>query len=531
MKIKYKAYFIFLLLLALMGAAAYSIAHVSGDAEYVAAAGQQSLYKLDVSKARGTIYDCNLVPLTGTVKRRMAAIAPTIETIGALDSATEGKYRDRLALALEDGKPFTLPIDRYVKDPNVDLFNVPLRYEPDQLAPHVVGYLDSMGQGASGMELAMNDALSRSGGEISVYYQVDALGRVIAGAQRLAVDTLEQSAGGVALTLDRKLQALAQEAAKRLGKGAVVVTEGPECKIRALASVPSFDPADVGSAAHEEDSPLLNRAFCAYAPGSVFKLAVAAALLENGAALERFDCTGSLNAGGLLFHCYDGQAHGTLDLRGAIEKSCNGYFIAAARALGGQPVLDMAYNLGLGASQEFGRGLWTAAGSLPQGRALENARALANFSFGQGDLTVTPLQMCGLMNAITSGGEYQSPKLIEGLVDEEGQLIPQQAVTDVKRPAMSAKTAQTLREYLESAARSGTGAAGAPEGLACGVKTGTAQTGVYENGRELSHFWYCGFVESGGKRCCVTVLRESAQEDGGVTAGVFRQVAQGIFPS
>ena len=167
----------------------------------------------------------------------------------------------------------------------------------------------------------------------------------------------------------------------------------------------------------------------------------------------------------------------------------------------------------------------------PQGRALENARALANFSFGQGDLTVTPLQMCGLMNAITSGGEYQSPKLIEGLVDEEGQLVPQQAVTDVKRPAMSAKTAQTLREYLESAARSGTGAAGAPEGLACGVKTGTAQTGVYENGRELSHFWYCGFVESGGKRCCVTVLRESAQEDGGVTAGVFRQVAQGIFPS
>ena len=196
MKIKYKAYFIFLLLLALMGAAAYSIAHVSGDAEYVAAAGQQSLYKLDVSKARGTIYDCNLVPLTGTVKRRMAAIAPTIETIGALDSATEGKYRDRLALALEDGKPFTLPIDRYVKDPNVDLFNVPLRYEPDQPAPHVVGYLDSMGQGASGMELAMNDALSRSGGEISVYYQVDALGRVIAGAQRLGGDTLGQAAGG-----------------------------------------------------------------------------------------------------------------------------------------------------------------------------------------------------------------------------------------------------------------------------------------------------------------------------------------------
>lgn len=261
MKIKYKAYFILLLLLALMGAAVYSIAHVSGDAEYVAAAGQQSLYKLDLSKARGAIYDCRLTPLTGTTRRRVAAIAPTIETIGALDAATEGKYRDRLALALEDGKPFALPIDRYVKDPNVDLFNVPSRYGPDQLAPHVVGYLDSMGQGASGVELAMNDALARSGGEISVYYQVDALGRVIAGAQRLVVDTLEQSAGGVALTLDGEIQAIAQEAAKSLGKGAVVVTEGPECKIRALASVPSYDPTDVGGASQKEDSPLLNRAF------------------------------------------------------------------------------------------------------------------------------------------------------------------------------------------------------------------------------------------------------------------------------
>ena len=63
----------------------------------------------------------------------------------------------------------------------------------------------------------------------------------------------------------------------------------------------------------------------------------------------------------------------------------------------------------------------------------------------------------------------------------------------------------------------------------CGVKTGTAQTGVYENGRELSHLWYCGYVESGGKRYCVTVLREAVDQDGGTTARVFRQVAEEIF--
>lgn len=530
MNIKRKAYFIFVVLVLLLAAAVNSMVHVSGDAEYVAAAGQQSIYKLDVAKARGAIYDCNLTPLTGTTKRRMAAIAPTIETVGTLEKATEGKYRERLALALSDGKPFTLPIDRYVKDPNVDLFNIPKRYAPDQLAPHVVGYLDSLGQGVAGIELAMNDALSQYGGEISVYYQVDALGRVIAGAQRLVVDTLEDASGGVALTLDGSLQAMVQEASQGLGKGAVVVTEAPDCKIRALVSLPGYDPTDIGSAAQSEDAPLLNRAFCAYAPGSVFKLAVAAAQLESGTVLDSFECTGSLNAGGMLFHCYDGQPHGAVDLRGAIEKSCNCYFISAARATGGQAPLNIAYNLGLGVSQEFGRGLVTSAGTLPQGSELENARALANFSFGQGDLTVTPVQMCGLMNAIASDGVYQSPKLIEGLVNGEGELVPQHPVSDISRQAMSAKSAQTLQDCLKSAAKSGTGASGAPEGLECGIKTGTAQTGAYENGRELSHFWYCGFVGDGsGKRYCITVLKESAAEDGGATGRVFRTVAEGIF--
>lgn len=61
----------------------------------------------------------------------------------------------------------------------------------------------------------------------------------------------------------------------------------------------------------------------------------------------------------------DSTAHGELDLEGALAHSCNCYFINAARVLGGQEILSMAYNLGFGSAQEFGRGLWTAAGELP----------------------------------------------------------------------------------------------------------------------------------------------------------------------
>ncbi len=532
---KKKAYGFFSVLLALLAAAVFSLSRVSGSAEYVAAAQGQSVYQLDVAQARGMIYDCRLRSLVSEKKRWVAAVAPTIEAVGALEKATGGQYRQRLAGALEDGKPFLMELDSrdlanaVSGNPCIDLFAVPERYSEDQLAPHVIGYLDGMGSGVSGVELAMNDVLEEYAGSAAVYYQVDALGRVVAGGDRQVADTLRSSQGGVALTLDSSIQRLVQESGAVLGKGAVVVTEVPNCEIRGLASFPSYSPGDVGSAAENGDSPLINRAFCAYAPGSVFKLASAAALLESGAALEPYTCTGAVNAGGMLFHCFDGKAHGTVDLKAALEKSCNCYFINCARFLGGQSVLNMAYNLGLGAEQEFGRGLFSEAGSLPEASSLANARALANFGFGQGELSVTPVQMCGMINAIASGGVYASPKLIAGTVDRELELTEVHPVTDKSLQVMSAAASRTLRGCMEGTAKEGTGVPGAPDNCAAGIKTGTAQTGAYRGSQELLHFWYCGYVcDSAGPRYCIAVLAESTADDRGVTARVFREIAQGL---
>lgn len=525
-RIKLRGYIMLLSIFLMMAAAGYSLISVSGRAEYVAAAGQQSLYRLDVARSRGTIYDCKLAPLTGSTNRWVAAAAPTIEAVGALETATRGRVRERLRVALEDGRPFTIELSRPIEHTCIETFSVPRRYAENQLCPHVIGYLDGTGRGAAGVELAMDDALSRYKGRLTVYYQVDALGRAIAGAKRQTENTLQQTAGGVAVTIDSDVQRLAEAASKDLGKGAVVVTEVPDCKIRALVSLPSFQPDSIDVS--DPDSPLLNRAFSAYAPGSVFKLVTAAAALEEGSVLRTFDCTGSINAGGLMFRCYDGQPHGKIGLQEAIEKSCNGYFISTARALGGGPVLSMAYELGFGAQQEFGRGLYSSEGTLPDIESLSNARALANFSFGQGDLTVTPLQLCGMMNAIASGGEYRSPKLIEGLVTGERELVPQTPVSDESHAAMSGRTARLLQQYLIGAAENGTGAKAAPEGVVCGIKTGTAQTGVYEDGEELMNFWYCGFVsDDTGPRYCITVLKEGAK-DSGAAAETFRQLAGGI---
>lgn len=222
---KKRIYGVLGLLLALLGAACVSLARISTGEEYVAAAGAQSLYRLDVARARGAIYDRDLSPLVGGQTQYVAAVAPTIQAIGALEQATGGQYRSQLALALENGRPFQLILEEPVEDPRIDVFQVPQRYREDQLAPHLIGYLDSTGGGASGIELAMDDVLRQYEGEISVIYRVDAVGRAIAGEERQVVDTMEEAVGGVALTLDEEIQRLVQREAQKLGKGAVVVTD------------------------------------------------------------------------------------------------------------------------------------------------------------------------------------------------------------------------------------------------------------------------------------------------------------------
>lgn len=526
---KKKAYALFCVLLLLLGLAGASAARTSGSAEYVAAAAGQSVYRLDVASSRGTLYDCRMIPLVSSRRKRVAAVAPTIEAIGALEKATGGKYRERLAAALEDGKPFLLELEEgetLPDSPQIDVFSVPVRYAENQLAPHVVGYLDGLGSGASGMELALNDVLESRRGEASILYQVDALGRVMAGGEKQVTDTLEEAKGGAALTLDSDLQKLAESAGKVLGKGAVVITEVPNCEIRALASFPDFSPLELGKAAESEEGAFVNRAFSAYAPGSVFKLVPGAVEAESGGTGMDFQCTGAVNAGGMLFHCYNGNPHGEVDLLGALEVSCNCYFISAVRSLGAQPVLSMAYNLGLGTSQEFGRGLFTEPGGLPGADALENPRALANFAFGQGEITATPLQLCGLVNAVASGGVYSTPRLVLGTVGPDLTVEESHPVTERSLRAMSEEAARTLRTAMEGAARQGTAQAGAPDGCTVGIKTGTAQTGRYEDGEELLHFWYCGYVcDETGPRYSIAVLCESTPDDRGVAARVFRRIA------
>ena len=150
----------------------------------------------------------------------------------------------------------------------------------------------------------------------------------------------------------------------------------------------------------------------------MFKPVLAAAALEAGEGDFIRECPGYDVLNGQVYRCAGSVPHGLVGLDGALEKSCNGYFIELGRELGPERVRKMAAALGFGKGQDIADGLRSASGVLPEAETLENEGQFANFCFGQGGLLATPLQVAGMMNTIAAGGVYHTPLFVECTVDE-----------------------------------------------------------------------------------------------------------------
>lgn len=494
-------------------------------------ADRQSSYQLSVATTRGTIYDTNLNPLTGTEKEYIAAVNPLPESAAALADVLPRKRMEEVYTLLTKGKPFLLKVPQSVSAEGIRTFETEKRYaQAEQPAANVIGYLDGSGTGVAGIEKAYQNFLSQDQGEITVSYRVDAVNRVLPGEETEVIDTYQKRNSGVVLTLDKDIQALAEQAAKKhLKKGAVVVTEVPSGQIRAMVSMPDFSPNDLQAALDDPDSPMLNRAISAYSLGSVFKLVSAATALENGVSPDTvFECTGGINIGGGVYHCFNGKVHGKLDMQGAIVQSCNTYFVRLMQQVPNEDFLRMSKSLGFGQTIPLAPEYGSSSGALPEPKELLIPRALANFSFGQGRLTATPIQVAGLINAIAAKGEYVAPSLVQGLVDENREYVDTAREPTPVR-VMSQTTAALLRQFMGAAVEEGTGKKGKPLSGGAGAKTGTAQTGQFVDGREVVQGWYAGFYPLNNPRYSIVVLAEDAN-GAGDGAPVFQEIANGLLP-
>lgn len=465
-----------------------SVYRIIGDEGIQAAAARQGTYRCTIASFRGTVYDTDLQALTG---------------LGELTKVSS-------------------PLD------SEDIFWVNERYQEDQDAVHVIGYLDGDGNGVDGIEKAYNDYLA-DGGRLSAVYQVDALNQAISGTERTIDDTSQLQKKGVILTLDKEIQEIAQRAAEKyLTKGSVLVTEIPSCQIRASVSLPAYSPYEVADILNEKGAPLLNRAFSSYPVGSVFKLVVAAAALEKGVSTSLiYDCPGSITVDGMEFKCFNGVGHGKVDMEKAIAYSCNGYFIKLTEQMDPQELISMAEKLGFNSSVELAPGMTTGAGNLPSKKDLSNGKAKANFSFGQGDLLATPLQITAMVNTIASGGFYTEPSLVEGLVDETLSMIEQEEPKQPQR-VISRQTAVFLQKAMRTSIEYGTSQKGKPSAHGAGAKTSTAETGQVVEGQQVVQSWISGFYPAVNPKYVITVFAEDGVGGGTSCGPVFQEIADNL---
>lgn len=482
-----------------------------------AASTGSSRYTLTVATPRGTLYDCNFNRLTNTLSKRVAVLTSDAKTVAAVTSQLGDEAEDILS-RMKSGKPVVCEVPMDFESENAIIFTVDTGLPNDCLAPHIIGYLDAEGRGVTGVERAY-DSLLYSDTPLRVTYTVDATGRALSGVEP-QVSGQPRKNEGVVLTLDARIQRIAQSQGEHLQKGAIIVMESSTGKIKAVASFPDYSPDKVGQVLDHPDGPLVNRALSLYNVGSVFKPCVALAALDTNISPQlTHNCKGYTLIGSNRFNCNALEGHGLLDMTDSMAKSCNCYFIELGSRVGAELLYNTCIRLGFNRAYSLCEGVGTSPGVLPSLKSLSQLpAALANLSFGQGDLMLSPLHIAVMTAAIANGGMLVTPSLIEGTTADGKTLTPVEQASP--RRIMDADSASAVARMMLQVVKSGTGKAAAPDEGQAGGKTATAETGWVVNGKTVTQSWFAGFW----REYTVVVLCEDGVSGSADCAPVFKRV-------
>lgn len=496
---------------------------IAANPESVDAGLEYQIVSYSVGSSDGYIYDRSLSPLVNEKHTFIAAAVPE------LTDKTLIKYAcntDEFMKGYESGKLFTFECEEDTPESDgLTVFNVPIRYSEHQTACHAVGYI-SQGYGVSGIEYAYDSLLRGNADEQSVTYSADGFGNILNGIEK-TVNRPDEDKSGVVMTLDKTIQKICEEAASDIECGAVVVSEVSTGDILAMVSLPSYSTDNLAEAINDEKSPMINRCLYSYSVGSIFKLVTSAeAIIENVDTLV-YDCTGAIDVRGQAFRCHRHDGHGIQNITEATVNSCNTYFINLSGFISVPKFRETAYTLGFGREIHLCSGMTASAGVLPTEKELLIPAELANFSFGQGKLSATPLHISQLTCAIAGGGKMPVLRIIKGLTKDgetiENEKEPQYAYVLEEYVAESLKNMMTAAVYDNETANA------RPQKTTAGAKTSTAQTGRFnEDGLEICNAWVTGFFPSDNPEYAVTVLVEDGGYGNDSAAPIFRKIADEI---
>ncbi len=477
---------------------------------------------------------------------------PSYRPIVVVDDATLAQVSAVLARRLD----FELP--------GVVVESVPTRQYPAVgLGAHVLGYVGEVGEaqmaadglrsgsvvGQSGVERAYNRMLMGGDGERRV--MVNSVGREIS-----TLDEAPASEGRrVRLTIDYDLQRAAEEAFHGLGyEGAAVVHDPRNGEVLALVSLPAYDPNDFSTGVDRATwarlntdrlRPLQNRAIQGrYSPGSTFKAVVAVAALEEGVIAPDFTvtCRGGATFYGRFFQCHLKGGHGTVDLRHAIEKSCNTYFYTVGNMVGVDRIHKWATQLGL--TGRTGIDLPNEAESLVPSTAWKKARTgekwyageTISVSIGQGQVSVTPAALATLYGAVANGGLHYPLRLLKA--SDEGNGWQEPEAPPARGVRLKPETVAALHDGLWMVVNgAGTGGRARVAGRDVSGKTGTAQVISLQGGRAAAgrtemdlrdHGWFAFFAPRDNPEIAGVIFAEHG-EHGSSAAPIARHVIETYF--
>jgi penicillin-binding protein 2 len=335
----------------------------------------------------------------------------------------------------------------------------------------------------------------------------------------------------VMLTLDAEIQRLVERTLTNL-VGAAVILDPRNGDVIAMASSPSFNPnwfcdglsrEEWTTITNNTDNPMLNRAIRGrYPPGSIFKPLVALAALENNLATEEtpFDCAGAFYLGRWPTRCWLKTGHGTLNMRKALEQSCNCYFCQLGLKIGYEQIYRTAKAAGLG--QRTGIELEPeSAGNLPEKTREWRGGDTCNASIGQGAILTTPIQMALVVGAIANGGCIYRPRLVK---------LPNRTSGDiVNTTSWSARSLRTVRQgmYDVVQAETGTGKRARVPGVEVAGKTGTAEYGASGNGHNYA--WMIAYAPYSQPRYALAIVVEDTVSGGSIVAPRVSEILRGIF--
>ena len=521
------------LMLALFAVCVGALALLCTNRTYIQAARGQSESLLLLDEGRGNIFDCRFTALTNAQDQVYALLPPGSQSYRTWFKEVQPGQRTDFYSAVQCAQPFLIPVSQQAQQSNTvpdHTFRNPQRYFSAPIAPHLIGYLNGDGQGVAGIEYAYDSLLQGGSTREDVYCVTDASGNLIETDTPRILYT-QGTGSGIMLTLDATLQRICEGIASQMDRGCILVMECATGRVRASVSVPSFDPYNVAASIRLDDTSLINRAVSAYNVGSVFKPILAAAALEAGVdPRAQYECTGAIDVNGHVYHCFNNEAHGMLDLETALEQSCNCYFVQLGLQLGAERIHEAAALAGMGRATAIGGNLRTASGNLPDARQLEDLGQLASISFGQGALTATPLQVAAALNIFANGGRYVEPSFVEGVVNEYTRQVTQSLYAPIQRQAISPETAETVRNMLIAVVEDGIGQAAQPAGGGAGGKTGTAQTGrTEESGREIVNAWFAGFWPASRPQYTIAVMLDEGTRSSTDAARIFSDVASALY--